>query len=318
MIRSLGIIGCGAVTQNQYAKVLGMFHDISVDHVFDINPELSTAVAAQFNAKSATKEELIAKSDIIVIATPPSTHFSLVKEALIKGKKVICEKPFVGTVEECAELSETARQNGAELYVAHFRRTFPSVKLARSIVESGVLGAVTGIELYEGGKFSWQTQSGYVYKDIYGGVLFDTGSHTIDTALYMACLDTVAGLTAEPVSIERDKPEPAHEISAHLALKSNHSVVDLKVMLSRKLLLSNKIKIKCASGYIDVPVGMASYIRVGGANGSTVVYSNVAYGDLMDCFAVQFKDMFYDVKNSDFSAEKFINLTQVLETIAKS
>jgi predicted dehydrogenase len=317
-MKSLGIIGCGAVTQNQYVKVLGMFHDVSVNAVFDINTELANLVARQLSAKVVTKQELLEKSDIIIICTPPSTHFGLVQEALAPGKKVICEKPFVGTVKECIALSDLALKRDAELYVAHFRRNFPSVQLAHSIIKSKVLGDVKAIEVYEGGKFSWVTTSGYVYKDPFGGVLFDTGSHTIDMALFMANLDTV-NLIPQVVSIVKDKPEPAHDITANLKLNMADSVIDLKIKLSRKLLLSNKIRIICSNGYIDIPAGVAAdHIRISGQSGSTVVYSAIKYDDLMEPFAMQFKDMFYDVKDSVYASSRFVNLTKILETIANN
>ncbi|WP_259067296.1 Gfo/Idh/MocA family protein [Mucilaginibacter sp. X4EP1] len=315
MSKSLGIIGCGAVTQNQYLKALGMYHDIAVKYVFDINQELAHVMAAQFGANVVTKEELLSNSDIVVIATPPSTHFQLINEALKKGNKVICEKPFVGSVADCKELIKVAAAREAELYVAHFRRTFPSVQLAQSIIKSKILGNVLGIEVYEGGRFSWQTQSGYVYKDPYGGVLFDTGSHTIDMALFMANIDT-GEFEPEVISITKDKSEPSHEIAAELKLKSSAYDINLKVKLSRKLLLSNKVKIICENGYMDIPAGMANYVRIGSKLSSTVVYSDTKYDDLMDCFAIQFNDMFYDKPESIFSAGRFLNLTKILEVIA--
>jgi predicted dehydrogenase len=315
-MKSLGIIGCGAVTQRLYVKALSMYNDISVDAVFDIKPELAALVAGQLSATVVTKEELLAKSDIVIICTPPSTHFNLVQEALTQGKKVVCEKPFVGLSKEAVFLADLAHQRGAELYVAHFRRNFPSVQMARSIIKSKVLGDVKAIEVYEGGKFSWVTASGYVYNDPFGGVLFDTGSHTIDMALFMANID-IADLSVEALSIIKDKPEPAHDINANLKLHANDATIDLKVRLSRKDLLSNKVRIICSNGYIDVPAGIAAnYIRITGQSGSTIVHSGTNYEDLMDCFASQFKGMFYDTVDSVYAASRFINLTKVLEKIA--
>lgn len=317
MVKKLGIVGSGAVVQNQYAKVLSMYHDIKVDGIFDINEKSSLEVAKIFGAEAISKGELLERSDIIVIATPPSTHYDLVIESIKPGRKIICEKPFVGSVSECLDLISKAKEGKSELFVAHFRRCLPSVLLAKSIVKSGVLGEIIGIEAYEGGRFSWQTQSGYVYKDPYGGVLFDTGSHTIDMALFIAGLDEKQ-IETKIISIKKDKEEPAHDIRAELNLFSNNFDISFKVKLSRKILLANKIRITGTNGFIDVPVGLANYIRLGGAFDSTVIYTNQQYGDLMDCFAMQFKEMFYDVENSSFQADKFLSLTKVLETIAKN
>ena len=56
-------------------------------------------------------EELLALPDLdlIVISTPPSTHFELAVQALEAGKHVVLDKPFVATSEEARELIELAR-----------------------------------------------------------------------------------------------------------------------------------------------------------------------------------------------------------------
>jgi len=317
MQKKVGIIGCGAVTQNNYVKVLKLYHDMNVKYVHDLNEALAIDIASQLGAEVTTKENLLANSDIVIIATPPSSHYQLIKDSLRKGVKIICEKPFVGKVAECVELVKLAEESGAELYVAHFRRLYPSVVLARSIVKSGILGKINSIEVYEGGKFSWTTQSGYVYKDPYGGVLFDTGSHTIDMALYIACLDQTR-LEPSIVNIQKDKPEPAHDVEANLKLQTETQNIDLKVKLSRRLLLSNKVRITGEHGFIDVPAVMTNHLRMGTEESSTVIYSDINYDELMDCFAMQFKEMFYEKTDSIFEASRFTNLTRVLELIAQN
>ncbi|RZK38503.1 MAG: Gfo/Idh/MocA family oxidoreductase [Pedobacter sp.] len=318
MIRSVGIIGCGAVIQSSYTEALGKYDNIVVRYVYDLNKDLAIKVAKIFHAEVVEKHELLLKSDIIIIATPPSSHFELIKESLAQGKKIICEKPFVGTVKEAEDLIELARNKGAQLFVAHFRRYYPSVLLAQSLVESGVLGKISEIEVYEGGKFSWQTQSGYVYTDPYGGVLFDTGSHTIDMALFVSGLDKTQDFSVDIVDLSKDKLEPAHHVEAALKINAGTSKIDFKLKLSRRTILANKIRIKGENGHIDISVQLTNYVRLTGKNGkSTVLYSPNSYDYFYDCFASQFKEMFGDVENSIFSADRFRNLVNVLQVVSK-
>lgn len=44
--------------------------------------------------------------DIVWVATPPSTHFQLVRSALLSGKMVICEKPAGVSIQEASDLRE--------------------------------------------------------------------------------------------------------------------------------------------------------------------------------------------------------------------
>jgi predicted dehydrogenase len=316
MTRNLGIIGCGAVTQNNYVKALPMFPDIKVKAVYDLDEKQAISTARQLNSTFTSKDNLLSICDIIIIATPPFTHRSLIEESLSKGKIVICEKPFVGTSEEAVYLVNLADKSQAKLYVAHFRRLFPSVSLAKEIVQSKLLGDILSVEVYEGGRFSWQTKSGYVYNDPFGGVVFDTGSHAIDMALFVTGLDN-SPMVLSNVVIKKDKAEPSHEVFASMLLDSADQKFKLSVKFSRKILLANKIRITGSNGYLDIPTGLSNYVRLGTKYDSFMIYSNTKYDDLMDCFAMQFKFMFYPNENSIFDAARFINLSNVLEAITK-
>ena len=63
-------------------------------------------------------QDLLA-SDIsaVCIATPASTHFQVVKEALLAGKDVFVEKPFTLGVEEACRLTELAQDQNKVLMV---------------------------------------------------------------------------------------------------------------------------------------------------------------------------------------------------------
>lgn len=54
-----------------------------------------------------TIDELVKRSDIelVVITSPNTTHFPYVKEAILHGKHVVVEKPFVVSIEEGKNLS---------------------------------------------------------------------------------------------------------------------------------------------------------------------------------------------------------------------
>lgn len=49
--------------------------------------------------------------DTVYVAVPNSLHFSIAKAALEAGKNVICEKPFVATIDEARELKKIADKN---------------------------------------------------------------------------------------------------------------------------------------------------------------------------------------------------------------
>ncbi|MEK5237311.1 Gfo/Idh/MocA family oxidoreductase [Paenibacillus sp. FSL L8-0470] len=56
--------------------------------------------------------------DTVYIGLPNHLHYSYVKEALLRGKHVICEKPFTSNLGEFLELKEIALQSGLILVEA--------------------------------------------------------------------------------------------------------------------------------------------------------------------------------------------------------
>jgi hypothetical protein len=56
-------------------------------------------------------------ADWMFIATPPKHHYEHVKEQLLNGKHVFCEKPFTPTLAEATELIDLANSLGKRLYI---------------------------------------------------------------------------------------------------------------------------------------------------------------------------------------------------------
>lgn len=305
--------------QRNYLDALSFYPEIELARVNDLNAASAMRVAALSGAKVSTLEQLKNECEIIVIATPPASHAEIVEEVLDSGRIVICEKPFVGRRSDADYLSRLASDRHCSLFVAHFRRCFPSVRLGRSLVESGLLGAVTKISAYEGGRFSWQAESGYVYSDPFGGVLFDTGSHTLDMLLYVACLDT-SDWEVSAAQTLRDCPEPAHDLEAWVSLtRDGDPAISGHFKFSRLAATANLIRVDCEDGFIELPVGMVNYVRLGKRGGKAViVHARESFDDLMDCFTLQFQQMFFRDPDGTFAADRFINLAGLLESISMS
>src|SRR4051794_12527662 len=52
----------------------------------------------------ATLDELIGRSDLVVVASPNSTHFAIARAALEAGRHVVVDKPITVTVDEADAL----------------------------------------------------------------------------------------------------------------------------------------------------------------------------------------------------------------------
>ena len=78
--------------------------------------------------------------DAVVIATPTSTHYPLVKAALERGKHVLVEKPLAGSVAEAGELRALADRRRLVLMVDHTFIFTGAVQRMKEIIDAGELG----------------------------------------------------------------------------------------------------------------------------------------------------------------------------------
>jgi predicted dehydrogenase len=70
--------------------------------------------------------------DVVVIATPHSTHAELAAQALERGRHVWCEKPLALTLDELERVEKAAASGGGVLVVGFNRRFSPAVVSART------------------------------------------------------------------------------------------------------------------------------------------------------------------------------------------
>jgi predicted dehydrogenase len=67
--------------------------------------------------------------DFIYVAAPNSLHYEWARDALLAGRNVICEKPFVSTVAELQDLLKIAKERGLFLFEALTIPHLPNFKL---------------------------------------------------------------------------------------------------------------------------------------------------------------------------------------------
>ncbi|HLO21728.1 MAG TPA: Gfo/Idh/MocA family oxidoreductase, partial [Sphingomicrobium sp.] len=131
--------------------------------------------------RSDSMEDLLGRSDLIVIATPNQTHFPIARTALGSGKHVVVDKPFTVTLDEADKLIGLAAEHERVLSVFHNRRWDGDFQTVERI-----LPKLGDILLFEANwdrfrpaiKEGWRERSGPGT-----GLLSDLGPHLIDQAL---------------------------------------------------------------------------------------------------------------------------------------
>ncbi|MDQ1737951.1 MAG: hypothetical protein QOH56_4202 [Pseudonocardiales bacterium] len=120
--------------------------------------------------------------DLIVVATPNSSHTGLAIAALESGHDVVVDKPFAPTVTEAEQIIATAQDTGGVLSVFQSRRFDSDFRTVQAVLASGELGAVHRFE----SRFErWHPRVQPNWRESAdpadaGGLLFDLGAHLVD------------------------------------------------------------------------------------------------------------------------------------------
>ena len=137
-----------------------------------------------FDSIEKALEEL-PEIELVIISTPTPTHYALAKTAIMAGKHLIVEKPFVVTVEEGDELIALAKEHNTVLSVYQNRRWDGDYLTVKSLIDSGKLGTVHTIEM-NWDRYRKEVRDRWKEADIAGGgVFYDIAPHMLDQALYL-------------------------------------------------------------------------------------------------------------------------------------
>jgi predicted dehydrogenase len=85
-------------------------------------------------------EALRLEPDVLIVATPPESHFEIVRRALELGIPVLCEKPLSEDLSEAFQMASISRHEGVPLLVGMNFRFVPSVVELRRVVMERHLG----------------------------------------------------------------------------------------------------------------------------------------------------------------------------------
>ena len=178
----IGIIGCGLIGQKR-AKALGQGGMLVACADKDI--DLAKSLAAKSNA--STFEDCKALLDlpeveIVIIATLHDSLAQITLAAIEAGKHVLVEKPAARNPKELEPVIAAARQKGVKVHIGFNHRYHRSLRKAKEIVDSGVLGELLFIRARygHGGRLGYDKEWRAIPKLSGGGELIDQGPHLID------------------------------------------------------------------------------------------------------------------------------------------
>jgi len=169
----IGVIGCGHWGPN-HIRTFSHFEDCKVVMAADLNTDRLKTIKKLFPDVEVTTRhmDIFEKGDInaVVIATPTTTHYKLVKESLMSGKDVLCEKPLTVSVQEAEELVRLAEDKKKILMVGHVFMYNAGVQALKKYIDEGTLGKIYYMH-------SKRTNLGPIREDV--NAVYDLASHDV-------------------------------------------------------------------------------------------------------------------------------------------
>jgi predicted dehydrogenase len=212
------IVGTGFMGRVHLEAVRRLEH-VEVAAIAGRNADAARRLGAGFSTPRITGDyrEILGDSaiDAVHLCTPNAQHFSMAKEALERGKHVICEKPLATSREEGEELVLLAERQGLRNCVCHNLRYYPMVQQMRRMREDGDLGEILALQgtyfqdwLLYATDWNWRVQAET------GGpsrCLADIGSHWFDMAEHLSGL-RLTSLCADLQTFHPTRKRPKHSV----------------------------------------------------------------------------------------------------------
>jgi len=202
MIR-VGLVGYGMAGRVFHAPTISAVEGLEFTAVVERSSREAQARYPEV-ATYPSLEAMLADASLqlIVVATPNTTHVPLARQALAAGRHVVVDKPVAITSEEISGLMAAANAADRFLIPYHNRRWDNGFRTFRKLLLEESLGRVVS---FESTFDRWRPQlrpGAWREKDIPGsGILLDLGTHLADEALQLFGLPL--GISAE-VLCERD------------------------------------------------------------------------------------------------------------------
>ncbi|MFI9644182.1 Gfo/Idh/MocA family oxidoreductase [Micromonospora sp. NPDC051925] len=216
----VGLLGYGIAGRVFHAPLIAATPGLRLAAVVTANPQRREQVADEHpDARVVDDAESLWADpdalDLVVVATPNSSHVPTARQAVAAGLPVVVDKPLAATAADARTLVDEATRRGVPLTVFQNRRWDGDFRTARRLVEGGALGRVTRFE----SRFErWRPEIKAGWREggtpaEAGGVLYDLGAHLVDQAVQL--FGPVGTVYAE---VDRRRPGAQVDDDAFVAL----------------------------------------------------------------------------------------------------
>lgn len=324
IMKNIAVVGCGYWGKN----LVRNFYKLGVlNAVVDANKNQIEKIKKDFPDLNYTDslENVLEDKNIkgIVISTPASSHYELVKRSLVCGKNVFVEKPFAMSYAEAEELVRIAKKQNLILMVGFTFLYNTAVRKVKEIIESGELGDIYYI-------YSQRLNLGIARKDI--NVWWNLAPHDVSIIHYWfpEKVDFVQGFGVSFIQKEIEdmvtaniKFKSGQSAFVHVSWLDPHKIRLMTIVGSKKMVVyddvSSDMKIRIFDKGIDRfedfhSFGQFQLIHRAG----DILIPKIDFKEPLETEAMHFVECLNYKKEPLTSGEKSLPVVTILEAVQNS
>ena len=213
----VGIVGLGGAADRIHVPACRAVSEIDVVAGCDLDSRAREKIARKYGIPQTfeTVEQMLAarSPEVIIVGTPPSSHFEICRLAFEAGADVFCEKPFMPSLEEADRVIELAAEKQRLLRVNNQYRFMSFYRETKHRLRKGEFGRLYCIQCWQQMFHPPEKESNW-RNQLKQYVLYEFGTHALDLACFF--FDSLP--TSVHAHIPRCRPEYDADILVHASL----------------------------------------------------------------------------------------------------
>ena len=194
----IAVIGAWHVHTMEYATGIQKHPGAELACLWDDNDERGAKAAKELGIPYQPELEAIwadKSIEAVQVTSATARHTDILINAAKAGKHIFTEKVLTLTDEDAEKVAAAVKEAGILFTISYPHKTWPTLKAAKALLESGKLGKITYARVrnvHNGSSADWLPPHFYDPAQTGGGAMIDLGAHPMYTLHW---------LLGEPVSV---------------------------------------------------------------------------------------------------------------------
>jgi len=246
----IAIAGLGAAGRKIHLPAYGRLPDLEVLGGFDPSARKGDFPFPLFSSAGELLERT--RPDLFAIATPPDSHYELIRLGLSHGCHVLCEKPFTTTLEEATEVVLLSRSSRRWVVVNNQFRFMNVHRAAKERIGTPEFGELLFLDAQQTFFTSPETEAGWRGRDTRRACK-EFGIHVLDLCRFFFDEDPVAVTARMPKGRHPEGPDYLNLIQLEFSQDRVASIVLDRLSRGRNRYLD--LRLDGSAGSVETHLG---------------------------------------------------------------